>query len=366
MLIRRYRSSVAGAALSQKLVRTLLWELIADDHLLFQAAIFVAGTHCNTCGAPSASIQLGPALAVLRGASLRALRETVQHAENSSFKTTAIALLAGWERKFGDRDSYSTHMSVWRALPLPRHALNEGYVLTLLDFTFEAFREGLDEQAGLNHSVLAPWTIFHQAETAPTLRGFARVSKTWPESRSLLAIAFRISIFDPYDLESIPTIRKLCIDGIAWSPSHTKGIVPLAAYEDSRHDLPLSTLYHIRAACISLNGILLRIASDHHGIPCLADIEDALFAHSVSCRRLPTKILMGTEFQNIALWSRFFVCVAARDTGSDDLLRELMAGSKINSFGQLEQLFDEIMYHRNILRDRCWTMYSSLVAADGS
>lgn len=360
-----YRSSVTGASLSQKLVRTLLWELITEDTLLFQAAIFVAGTYSNTCGLPPAR-ELGPALIVIRGASLRALREAAQYAASGTFKTAAVALLAGWERKFGDRDTYTAHMSVWKALPLPEHALEESFALTLLDTTLEAFREGLDEHAGLTYSVLAPGTVYQQAETDPIPIGFADLTSDWPESRSLLAIAARVMAFDIDHSDSVSTIRKLCIEAIVWSPSHTRSLISDHSYEASQDSLHLSALYHIRAACISLTALFLRIASNYHEVRWVADIEGTLFAYARDCHHLPTGVLEGTAFQDIALWSRFTICMAGRDPESDPLLRRLMANSNIASFEHLEQLFVTFVYPRSIFREKYWNLFYTVTSDDSS
>lgn len=362
-----YQASLAGAALAQRTIRTLLWDLIAEDTLLFQAAIFVAGTHSNTCGVSKEEFvgtSIGPALAVLRGASLRALREMALYTPNSSYKTAAVALLAGWERRYGNEDSYNVHIQAWRVLPLPEHALEEDYVLTLLEVTQEAFREELDDQSGVedpSSASLGSLVRQHDIDLSYVPSGLKSVFGNWPEARSLFVIVCRLAAFDATAPGSVGDIRKLCIDVVAWSPSHTQGWKPVQAYENSVEDVELNILYHIRAACVSLVAMLLRIASDFHQIRWIADIEGALYAHTISCHHLPTEPLIQTRFHGIVLWSRFVICIAARDPETDGLLRRLIIDADIHSCNDMSAFLSKYLWPARDFEERGRQLYEQIM-----
>ncbi|KAL9527087.1 hypothetical protein SMMN14_09260 [Sphaerulina musiva] len=287
-----YYGGIAGASLAHKVVRTLLWDLLAEDTLLFQAAIFVSGTFSNTCGIPKEQlVHMAPALAVMRGSSMRALREAAFTTEQTSYKTAAIALLAGWEKRFGDTESADVHMQAWRALPLPEHALDEEYVLALLDVTFQVFQDSLIEHVAFeddenetpsssSSSFLAPPI----REASPTLpAGFSGYFHPWPESQSLRALLSQLAQYNFTTPTSVSQIRQLCIEFLAWSPSHSQNLTPVPEYESQFHPLELKILYHIRAACVSISAMYLRLASDYHHVQWIADVEEAHYGLDGSC-----------------------------------------------------------------------------------
>lgn len=409
-----YYGGIAGASLAHKVVRTLLWDLLAEDTLLFQAAIFVSGTFSNTCGIPKEQlVHMAPALAVMRGSSMRALREAAFTTEQTSYKTAAIALLAGWEKRFGDTESADVHMQAWRALPLPEHALDEEYVLALLDVTFQVFQDSLIEHVAFeddenetpsssSSSFLAPPI----REASPTLpAGFSGYFHPWPESQSLRALLSQLTQYNFTTPTSVSQIRQLCIEFLAWSPSHSQNLTPVPEYESQFHPLELKILYHIRAACVSISAMYLRLASDYHHVQWIADVEEAVHAHTMSCHHLPTNALMmphpphphgGNDTANIspphhdhipiALWSRWIMCVAARDPASDDLLRELISraegggggggrggaegggggrGSGIRKWKDLENLFKKRFLLPEFLVERSRELYGILFVDDG-
>lgn len=331
---------IAGASLAHKVVRTLLWDLLAEDTLLFQAAIFVSGTFSNTCGIPKAQlVHMAPALAVMRGSSMRALREAALTTEQTSYKTAAVALLAGWEKRFGDTESADVHMQVWRSLPLPEHALDEDYVLALLEVTFQVFQDSLIEYSAVEDDNRSPFLAPPVREGIQYLPpGFDGMFHDWTESRSLRAIVCKVAAFNPEARDAVAQIRQLCIEALAWCPAHSQSLTPVPAYEEAIDPVELKLLYHIRATCVSISAMYLRVASTIHQIQWIADVEGAVAAHTQSCHHLETDVLIRNGYLKVALWSRWIICVASRDPESDDLLRHLISLARVHNYGELETL----------------------------
>lgn len=295
------------------------------------------------------------------------------------------------------------HMQAWRALPLPEHALDEEYVLALLDVTFQVFQDSLIEHVAFeddenetpssSSSFLAPPI----REASPTLpAGFSGYFQPWPESQSLRALLSQLAQYNFTTPTSVSQIRQLCIEFLAWSPSHSQNLTPVPEYESQFHPLELKILYHIRAACVSISAMYLRLASDYHHVQWIADVEEAVHAHTMSCHHLPTNALMmphshpphphsGNATANIhpphhdhipiALWSRWIMCVAARDPASDDLLRELISragaegagggGGMIQKWKDLENLFKKRFILPEFLIERSRELYGILFVDDG-
>jgi hypothetical protein len=363
-----YHASIAGASLAHKVVRTLLWNLISEDSLLFQAGIFVAGTHSNTCGIPSHDADISPAQAVMRGASLASLRTAAFGTEHNSYKTVAVALLAGWERRFGDPEFFKTHMRAWKSLPLPEHALDENYVLALLDVTFEVFQDSLNEQCALEEGaqerspfLMTPANPYKPQDLPPALRD---LFGDWPEATSLRAICCKTAAFTPYAPTAVPEIRQLIIEVIAWDPSHTQAYTPTPEYEDRVDPVQLNILYHVRAALISITGKFLRLASDYHHVQWEADIEGALYFHALSCRHLKTYALVQAGYAELALWSRWIMCAISRVPEADTTLRRLLEILQIQAFDDLDAILSEYIYPESAGKQLSYRLYTELYLLD--
>lgn len=137
------------------------------------------------------------------------------------------------------------------------------------------FKEVLDDVSAYTPS---PYSSRPQYPTNLPV-GFRLFSLSHPEARSLLDVVSRISTADPTVLGSLPGVRELCIQTIGWSASHSvsKTLEACPTHEQRWNYLELRALYHIRAACISLNAVLHMIAQDTHkvhwsefAIPCIS------------------------------------------------------------------------------------------------
>jgi hypothetical protein len=144
----RSRDATVNTDMAQKADRTLLWNAFTGNNTCFQAALFVAGTFANTCGISKKELHtgLGSGLLFLRGASLDGIQATIVDTPNDCLNSVSIALLAGWERRFGDQRSYEIHMLAWQALPLALGALDVGSIAALADVALESFREASQER----------------------------------------------------------------------------------------------------------------------------------------------------------------------------------------------------------------------------
>lgn len=328
-------------SLAHTSIRMMMWDAMTSSTTLFQVATFVAGTHSNTCGLHrSAFVHMGPGLVALRGASMDAIQTQISSSEAESVAPVSIALLAGWERRYGDMESYAVHMRAWKALPLPTQSLEENSIATLTDMALEMYRLSLDERSTMQASADA----VNPSTSLPV--GFRQVMSTkWPEARSLLAIVAHTARHDPKARDEVARLRKLGLENMAWSPTHTRTYEAQPELEDQIDPLELSALYHIRAANIPIIGYMLKATMAAHNMNWPFDLDSALWIHTSSCVHLKTEALMDTEYQDIALWAKFTLCATARDPSQDSDLAQLLDRSGITTWKSLKARLEGLLYH---------------------
>ncbi|KAK0868583.1 hypothetical protein LTR87_014069 [Friedmanniomyces endolithicus] len=328
--LQRRRLSIDSSgetSLAHTLIRSMLWDAMTSSTTLFQVAIFMAGTHSNTCGLPrSAFAHMGPGLIALRGASLDAIQARITGPDAEGIAPVAVALLAGWERRYGDLESYEVHMKAWKTLAIAGNSLEEQNMATLTDLTLEMYRMGLDEQS----------------TTAPS------------------GYVMPLATHDPKSKRGISRLRRIALENMAWSPTHTQGYEPRPDLEDQYDSLELNALYHIRAVQISICGVLLQEAMDMHGVTWSFDLQGGLHVHTQSCQHLRTEMLIGTKYQDIALWSRFVLCSLARAPAQDVFLTRVLKRLDVKSFVQLRTILERFIYSPTVLSNPCRALWDTL------
>jgi hypothetical protein len=190
--------------LAQTSIRGDMRDAFTVSPALFQATLFIAGTFSNTCGLSYSQVRTGVGMAFMRGASLDAVRSAITAQQGEHWVSMAVALLAGWELRFGDRDSYDIHMTAYRTLFGAPLDLKENSIAMMRDFAFESLREqlnGLVLSTPLRTSnPSAFWCI------QPGFDVFGPVIA--PEVKSLLSIVRDTAHFDPRPLSSLQFIRN--------------------------------------------------------------------------------------------------------------------------------------------------------------
>jgi hypothetical protein len=361
-----YSGGLKGTTLARKAVSTMLWDSYANIDTLFQAALFISGTHSNSCGLPpTVTAHQGSGLLMLRGASLKAVEAAVMASDTESSTPIAIALLAGWERRFGDEQSYAVHMGAWRQLQLPQKALEDNSVSTLTDVTLEIFRERLDER-----SFISPGEIrvrqhpeaTCQRDLASLPPGFKVFRTGRPEVRSLLMLMVAMAQHPADKPSTIPARRKLGMEIIAWNPTHTRSCEAVPEIEALYDQQELMALYHLRAALISINGVLLQLCLDNLGIKSLFNMQLGLDVHCMSCQHLNTESLLPTKYREIAFWSRYILCSISRDPDRDEYLRYLMRVLDLDSWDKVRTMLERHVDLEPAFGWPCWNLYQTLTA----
>jgi hypothetical protein len=196
--------ALAETTLAQTSIRGDMRDAFTVSPALFQATLFIAGTFSNTCGLSYSQVRTGVGMAFMRGASLDAVRGAITAQQGEHWVSMAVALLAGWELRFGDRDSYDIHMTAYRTLFGAPLDLEENSIAMMRDFAFESLREqlnGLVISTPLRTS--KPSAFWH---IPPGFDVFGPVVA--PEVKSLLAIIRDTVTFDPRPLKSLQFIRN--------------------------------------------------------------------------------------------------------------------------------------------------------------
>ncbi|KAI4725573.1 hypothetical protein E4T49_06710 [Aureobasidium sp. EXF-10728] len=365
-LFSRLRSQDANAvaSMARKSDRVLLWNAFTGGTICFEAALFVAGTHANTCGFTRHELHtgFGSGLLFLRGALLDGIQKTIVHTPKDGFNSISIALLAGWERRFGDQQSYEVHMQAWKTLPLAFGSLEDNSIVALADVAMTCFQEATQERyiaetaLSLGRS-LAYGTVL--PEDLPP--GFHVVPTDRPEALSLLSTVSKCATFDYTAPNSIADFRKLVIEIMSWSASHSVSAAPDETYEGQWDKLHLLACYHIRSAMISANAPVMWACINAHNGTWAFDVQQGIDIHAEACKHLKTHELMGTKYQDVAIWAKMTLNSHATPTQSgDEHISTLMKESGVRTWDQMESLLRRFMYREELAGAKYRRLFNAL------
>ena len=255
-----------------------------------------------------------------------------------------IALLAGWEKRFGDAKAYEIHMRAWKAMTIPKMSLDEPNVATLTQLTMDMYRTELDDKAVAMRGDRSPRA---RGLLATLPLGYRMISLKRAETRSLMILTAQFAQYDRSSKAEVTRLRKLGLENLAWGASHTHGWMPNPAYEADYDPLLLTALYHIRAANISIVGIMLEQTMIVHNLPWNFDLRGSLYTHTASCVHLGTDRLIGTRYQWIGLWARYSMCAIARDPPQDPYIIDILRRLGILSWSQMRAILQDQLYFDN-------------------
>ncbi|KAI5206124.1 hypothetical protein E4T39_02600 [Aureobasidium subglaciale] len=360
----RSRDAHAVASMAQKADRILLWNAFTGGNTCFEAALFVAGTFANTCGVTRHELHagFGSGQLFLRGASLEGVQQAIIHNPKDSLNSISIALLAGWERRFGDRQSYEVHLQAWKALPLALGSLEDGSIAALADVALTCFQEATQERYIAEATSSATRSLIYGTVLPEGLPfGFHVVPGEVPEALSLLSIVARCATFDYTGLHSVETYRKLVIETISWSASHSISAEPVDSYEEAWDQTDLNALYHIRSALISANGFILLAAVEAHSLEWQFNVQLGIHIHAEAARNLKTHKLMGTKYQEIAIWAKMTMeSHAIPSQSGDEHMSGLMRSTGIRDWTRMEALLKRHVYREELVAQKYRRLFDAL------
>lgn len=332
-------------SLAQTSIRTDMRTAMTISPALFQAALFISGTFSNSCGLSYTDVKLGVGMAFMRGASLEAVRNALTASEGEHWVFMAIALLAGWELRFGERDFYETHMKAYRSIFGASIGLQEQNTATIRDFAFETLREQLNDL-----SLSAPARSSRPSEVWSIPSGFNVFAPALaPEVKSLLSIARDLTIYDPTPPASLPIIRNLGLKALAWTPHHAESFEPTSTFEAFWEPAELNALLHVRAAFLGIIALNSHICHTTHKAKTYLDIMGAADVHAASCAHLRTDALIGTKYQYAAVWTRMTLAAISRDPSRDSWLAKWLKAIDIKTWDGLRGLMEAHMLRDEFL-----------------
>lgn len=337
--------------LAQTSIRGDMRDAFTISPALFQATLFIAGTFSNTCGVSYADVKLGFGMAFMRGASLDAVRSAITPAEGEHWVSMAVALLAGWELRFGDKESYAIHMKAYRGIFGAPLDLEENSTAMLRDFAYESLREQLNTM-----SLAEPLRSSKPSATWNIAPGFDVFSPVLaPEVKSLLSIVRDTARFDPRAPGALQFIRNQGLKALSWTPHHGESVEPSSTFEGQWDPLELIALLHVRAAILGIIAIHSHICHTMHQATTYLDIMAAADVHAHSCGHLKTDALIGTKFQWVAIWARVSLAAISRDPSRDGLFKHWFAITSLNTWKALRDVME---YH--LLQDAFHTQTRTL------
>ena len=226
-------------------------------------------------------------------------------------------------------------------MTIPGMSLDERNVATLTQLTMDMYRTELDNKAVAMRGDRSPRA---RGQLATLPRGYRMISLERAETRSLMILTAQFAQFDGSSKAEVARLRKLGLENLAWGASHAHGWMPNPAYEADYDPLLLTALYHIRAANVSIVGVMLEQTMISHDMPWNFDLRGSLYIDRASCVHLGTERLIGTKYQWIALWARYSLCAIARDPLQNPYMIETLKRLGILSWAQMRAMLQDQLY----------------------
>lgn len=348
-------NALQETSLSQKAIRMVLLDAMVASPTLFQSTLFMSGTFSNTCGLAPQDVDLGYGMVFMRGASLEAVNGAITQAESEHWTSMAVALLAGWELRFGDKASYEVHMRAYQHMFDAAVAFEERNITLLSDLAFEALREQLNS--------VQPRIPLRSSGPANALQlppGFHVFTDMKPEVLSLLSIA-RATIDHKIDMpNAVSNIRGLGLQCMSWTPHHSVSVKPWPTFEADWDPEEMNALYHVRAAVLAIIAVHSYDAHTHHKAKTYLDIMGAADVHAFSCHHLRSAALIPTKYKWLVLWARFTLLAISRTSGHDPMVKQWMAELQVASWEDMKSILEAHVFVKTI-SERCRHLYQDLV-----
>jgi hypothetical protein len=182
-----------------------------------------------------------------------------------------------------------------------------------------------------------------------------------PEALSLLSTVTKCATFNYAAPNSIADFRKLVIETMSWSASHSISAAPDENYEDQWDKLHMNACYHIRSAMISANAPVMWACINAHNASWRFDVQQGIDIHAESCRHLKTHDLLGTKYHDVAIWAKMTLNSHATPTQSgDEHMSALMKHSGIEDWEQMESLLKRFVYREELSAGKYRRLFDAL------
>lgn len=348
-------NALQETSLSQKAIRVVLLDAMVASPTLYQSTLFMSGTFSNTCGLAPEDVDLGSGMVFMRGASLDAVNGAITTAESEHWTSMAVALLAGWELRFGDKASYEVHMRAYHHMFDASVALEEKNITLLSDLAFEALRERLN-----NMQPRIPLRSSGPANALQLPPGFHVFTDMKPEVLSLLSMVRATLDYDINAPNAVTHIRGLGLQCISWTPHHSVSVKPWPNFEAAWDPDEVNALYHVRAAMLSIMAKHSFDAHTQHKAKSYLDIMGAADVHAFSCHHLRSDALMSTKYKWLVLWARFTLLAVSRTSGHDAIVKLWMAELQVASWEDMKSILEAHVFPSNTA-ERSRHLYQDLV-----
>jgi hypothetical protein len=127
---------------------------------------------------------------------------------------------------------------------------------------------------------------------------------------------------------------------IAWTPHHGETIEPSPTFEGQWDPLELNALLHTRAAILGIIALHSSICHTMHQATTYLDIMGAADLHAHSCLHLRTDALIGTRYQDLAIWARVSLAAISRDPSRDQLFRNWLTIAHLDTWDALRAVME--------------------------
>ena len=122
---------------------------------------------------------------------------------------------------------------------------------------------------------------------------------------------------------------------MAWTPHHGETIEPSSTFEGQWDPFELNALLHVRAAILSIIALHSSICHAMHRATTYIDIMGAADLHAHSCGHLRTDALIGTKYQDVAIWARVSLAAISRDSSRDNLFNNWLTVTHLDTWKSL-------------------------------
>ncbi|KAF2724719.1 hypothetical protein K431DRAFT_131585 [Polychaeton citri CBS 116435] len=366
----------ADSSISSDVFETMLWSSILTNCDLHYTAMLLTATPSNYCAIDHPKhVGAGRACIIsLRGSALRSIYQLSGTALNTrkahgSF-SAAIAVMAGWEQMYGDPKWYELHMKAWRDIVKPQQGASweREHAAGMADRVIEVIRKRYSWLAAQTQGTRG--LLLAEGEDSMRTRAEEVLLATpfdlgRPEARVLVHISTKLLNYNPTAPNSMSAMHEMGILLLMWRPQRGLPADWAAAGLDPELIEDLA-LYHVRAALIAVGAAWSLLHSMATGNKLFMDVLDTIDEHFRETRPLRTEVLLGTKYEEIALWTRFTLTAKARphfwDGRSIEILRQLIIRQDIQCWEDLDALLKRYPYVQPVYEDCSRELYQVLVA----
>lgn len=293
-----------GQGYQRELLRRHLWPEMQSNSSLFYANLLVAAFHD--------SLPTNLALvAWFRHLAIRSINEDLENKTRpSNANIAAVSILAGFEREFGDRSTFDTHMKGLQMMLSMRGGLEAGDLPQVIQNLALSVGVDLPAYAGLRPYFRSAKLIGKEdiIDRSPGLLpgSFQKLRDMCVMQPTMLVLVSAVSNFNPAVADARQTLRSLGTHLATWQATKYLAVDFCPVQSPLEDEINSWAHYILRVALLCLVDRYWSIATGDDAVVEVPGFSDHWLQSET--RTLRPEALVGTVFAELTLWSLFIIC----------------------------------------------------------